>query len=231
MWTLELQKRQLGDGYAVGSTPGLSRGPLHRQAAPSWRESLRKRVYPRQIYVANSAPFTPPAPYGTLEPYRRYMFWEARAAAGVLRAFSFRPRDALVSDYESEHMAWGERFGIWGREWLDRALRFRDLWNWVGYTHFFTIENARTPHMMQAVWPRRDFDDQEPDFEDTPVDDRFRPSYNDAIEMKITRAFSGHFFFKDWKGNWRPDPAPARVDFEDNFARGAVPGRSQAAHP
>ncbi len=211
LWTVELQ-RLLGDRYGVVNL--AFRGAMCTDAGAAVAESLRHE-FPRQIYIANSAPLAPPAPYG-LEPYR-YMIWEARSR-GLLETFA--ARDALIADYKRDFMSWGQRFDVWGLGWLDRGLRFRDLWNWVGYRYIFTIRNPVTPHMMAAVWPRRDFEDHESDFEDIPTSDRFRPENND-IEMKITRAFSQHFLLKDWKGNWRPIPLLQR-EFE-GAAKGAFP--------
>ncbi|HEY4989728.1 MAG TPA: hypothetical protein VII09_07975, partial [Opitutaceae bacterium] len=166
LWTLELQRR-LGDGFAVVNL--AFRGALCTDGGAIVGEVLRKE-FPRQVYVANMAPFTEPAPYG-VEPYR-YLFWEARSR-GLEEAFA--PREELVHDYVGKTYGWGERFNLWALDWLDRALRFRDLWNWVGYEYLFTIPNPIVPHMPGAILPRKDFPDNESDFETRPFEDRFRP--------------------------------------------------------
>jgi hypothetical protein len=211
MWTVELQ-RQLGDRFAVVNL--AFRGALCTDGGAVVAEVLRKE-FPRQVYVANTAPFSEPAPYG-VEPYR-YLFWEARSRG---LAESFAPREELVSDYVGSTYHWGERFNLRALGWLDRALRFRDLWNWVGYEYIFTIQNPIVPHMPGAILPRKDFPDSETDFESQPFENRFRPEYMDA-EMRIVRAFSGNFYFRDFQGHWRLKPF-ARMEF-DRVAGGAFP--------
>jgi len=211
MWTAELQ-RLLGERFVVINF--AFRGALCTDGGAVVAEALR-REFPRQVYVANAVPFGPPAPYGIL-PYR-YLFWEARSR-GLLE--SFAPRDELVEDFEHREFSWGTRFEHWGKEWLDRAIRFRDLWNWVGYRYLFTIENPVTPHLPQAVWARKRFADLEPDFEAMPFGERFSPGIRDA-EMKIVRGFSAFSCFRDFHGAWRPRPI-VRLDFE-RVAKGAIP--------
>jgi hypothetical protein len=211
MWTVELQ-RLLGERFVVINF--AFRGALCTDGGAVVAEALRKE-YPRQVYVANAAPFTPPAPYG-IEPYR-YLFWEARSR-GLLEDYA--PRAEMVEEYVRKEFKWGRRFDLWGLGWLDRVLRFRDLWNLVGYECLFTIPNPITPHLPQAIWARERFADIEPDFEATPPGDRFRPEYLDA-EMKIVRGFSESFYVRDGRGAWRPGTL-SRLQFED-VARGAVP--------
>jgi lysophospholipase L1-like esterase len=211
MWTVELQ-RQLGEGFVVVNF--AFRGALCTDGGAVVAEALRKE-YPRQVYVANAAPFTPPAPYG-IEPYR-YLFWEARSR-GLLE--SYPPRDEMVEEFERTGFTWGNRFDLWGKDWLDRVLRFRDLWNLVGYEYLFTIANPITPHLPQAVWARKRFADVEPDFEAMPLGDRFRPENRD-VEMRIVRGFSEGSCVRDRRGAWRPKTL-VRIQFEE-VARGAVP--------
>lgn len=160
-------------------------------------EALRHQ-YPRQIYVANTSPFAVPFPQG-IEPYR-YLLWQARGE-GLLERYP--PREAVINQFIRDYYIGGARFEFEGKAWLDRFLRYNDLWNWVGYEYFFTIKNPLTPKMPMAVWPRKRFGDHEPDYELSPVAVRF-PASNDAAEMAIVRAFSGHFYEKDAGGAWRP---------------------------
>ena len=211
LWTAELQ-RLLGERFVVVNF--AFRGALCTDGGAVVAEALRKE-YPRQIYVANSVPFMAPLPFG-LEPYR-YLFWEARGR-GALEAFA--PRDNMVEHYEHDYFNRGMYFERWGRESLDRVLRFRDLWNWVGYEYLFTIKNPVTPHLPQATWARRRFPDEEPDFELTPVSGRFLPQNREA-EMRIVRAFSEHFYQRDPRGGWRPIAA-GRIEF-DVVAKAAIP--------
>ena len=211
MWTVELQ-RLLGDRFVVINF--AFRGALCTDGGALVAEVLRKE-YPRQIYVANASPFVQPAPYG-LEPYR-YLFWEARSR-GLLEEFA--PRNALVDRFERDAVvrrAWFETQGAW---LLDRVLRYRDLWNWVGYEYFFTIQNPVTPDLPQATWARKKFRDEENDFEDLPPARRYRLEYTEA-EMKIVRGFTQLYYEKDGTGRWQLKPA-VLADFLQ-VARGAVP--------
>jgi hypothetical protein len=196
LWTGELQ-RQLGDRYAVVNL--AFRGAYCTDGAAIVAETLRKE-FPRQIYVANTGPFVQPAPIGS-QPYR-YLIWEAESR-GLLE--SFAARDALIAKSRPSEYTWGEWVDVWAGAYLDRALRFRDLWNWVGYKYLFTIQNPVTPHMPRAIWARDRFDDIENDFEDTPLSLRFLPEYRDA-EMKIVRGFSATYYLRDDQGNWRINP-------------------------
>ena len=211
MWTVELQ-RLLGDRYCVINF--AFRGALCTDGGAVVAEVLRHE-FPRQIYVANSSPFSPPAPQG-IEPYR-YLFWEARSL-GLLEDFG--PRNALVTAFEHHDLTPAQRFEISGSGLLDRVLRYRDFWNWIGYRYFFTIQNPHTPDLPQAVWARDKFSDQENDFDSFPFTQRFRPELLEA-EMSIVRGFSQLFYAKDDSGRWQLKPA-VRADFLQ-LAHAAVP--------
>jgi hypothetical protein len=211
LWTAELQ-RLLGARYVVVNF--AFGGALCTDGGARVAEVLR-REYPRQIYVANTAPFNVPFPYG-IEPYR-YLLWEARSR-GLLEAY--RPRDAVVDRFVIDDFNLGGRFELRGKGWLDRVLRFRDFWNWVGYDYLFTIENPLTPSLPKLLWPRSKFPDDEPDFDSRPLRERYSPANREA-EMKIVRAFSGHFYEKDSGGDWRPIPK-LRQEFE-TMAKAAFP--------
>ncbi|MEI6108415.1 MAG: hypothetical protein WCR49_15590 [Opitutae bacterium] len=177
-------------------------------------EALRHE-YPRQIYIANTSPFGPPAPYG-IEPYR-YLFWEARSRG---RLEDFLPRNSLVAAFERHDLSWAQQFELRGAGWLDAVLRYRDLWNWVGYQYFFTIQNPHTPDLPQALWARKKFPDRETDFESFPYAQRYRPEYAEA-EMKIVRGFTQLFYEKNGAGQWQLKPE-VQAEFM-RVARGAVP--------
>jgi lysophospholipase L1-like esterase len=196
LWTNELQ-RQLGDGYAVVNL--AFRGAFCTDGCAIVAEVLRKE-FPRQVYVTNTGPFVRPEPIGS-QPYR-YLLWEARSR-GLLETFA--KRDKIIADSRKIEYNFGQWVDICAGTYLDNFLRFRDLWNWVGYKYFFTIQNPITPDLPRAVWARDRFDDIENDFEDTPMSLRFLPEYRDA-EMKIVRGFSSIYYVKDARGNWRTDP-------------------------
>lgn len=211
LWTEELQRR-LGPRYAVLNF--AFRGALCTDGGAFVAESLRAE-YPRQIYVANTSPFVPPHPIGQ-DPYR-YLFWEARTR-GLLEDFG--PRDEQVAAFLRVHVPWGTQVETLGLNWLDRALRFRDLWTWVGYDKFFTIQNAHTPTRPQATWPRRLFRDEEGDFEQIPVSRRYPPAGLEA-EMAIVRGFSSTYCERGPDGAWRVIPSKRAVF--DEVARAAFP--------
>jgi hypothetical protein len=211
LWTNELQ-RQLGDGYVVLNM--AFRGAFCTDGGAVVAEALR-REYPRQIYVANTSPFVTPEPIGS-GPYR-YLIWEARCR-GATENFPYR--DQVIEDSRLHEYVRSQWMDLWAGQYLDRALRFRDLWNWVGYKYLFTIQNPMTPHLPEAIWGRGRFADIENDFEDIPFSSRFLPEYRDA-EMKIVRGFSGTYYAKDQDGNWR-----IRSEYVTAFnrvAKGAFP--------
>ena len=127
------------------------RGALCTDGGALVAEALRHE-FPRQIYVANAAPFNQPAPYG-LEPYR-YLFWSARSQ-GWLEDFA--PRNALVAEFLQTQVEDIRQVEIRGANLLDQVLRFRDFWNWVGYQYFFTIQSPHTPDFPSAIWARKKF--------------------------------------------------------------------------
>jgi len=180
LWTEELQ-RLLGPRYVVINF--ALRGALCTDGGAYVAESLRKE-FPRQIYVANTSPFTAPKPYG-IEPYR-YLFWQARAR-GLLE--DFPAREQLVAKFMRIEYSWGDRFERWGAEWLDRGLRFRDTWNWFNYRFFFTIPDPLTPSGPQSTLARGAFKDLEGDFDAVPLHERFKAVSREA-EMAIVRGFS-----------------------------------------
>ncbi len=211
MWTVELQRR-LGDRYVVLNF--AFRGALCTDGGAVVAEVLR-REYPHQVYVANALPFGLPVPYGQ-DPYR-YVYWEALHLG---RLEDFGPRNEQLAWLEGTEYTWGQRFELWSRDWLDGALRFRDLWNWVGYEYLFTIQTPITPHLPEAIWARKRFLDKEPDFETMPFGDKYRPGNLEA-EMNIVRGFSESYYLKDKRGEWRLRPS-IRMRFEE-VAEAAFP--------
>ncbi len=211
LWSNELQ-RQLGDRYVVLNM--AFRGAFCTDGGAVVAEALRHE-FPRQIYVANTGPFVTPEPIGSA-PYR-YLIWEA-SCRGITE--NFAPRSQVIEDSRLHEYVRSRWIELWSGQYLDRVLRFRDLWNWVGYKYFFTIQNPMTPHMPEAMWARGRFADIENDFEDTPFSSRFLPEYRDA-EMKIVRGFSATYYAKDPDGTWRI--RPEYLAAFNRVAKGAFP--------
>lgn len=211
IWTEELQRR-LGPEYCVVNL--ALRGAVCTDGGAIIAESLRDE-FPRQIYVANTSPFATPPPFG-IEPYR-YLFREAWARGLLL---DFAPRAAAWKDFNRREIGPGERTEKWSLGMLDRGLRFRDLWNWVGYNWLFTIENPHTPKWPQSMWPRGRFRDEEGDFELTPTVRRFPREVREA-EMLIVRGFSAAHSVRTVEGKWAVKPASREAFMVD--ARAAVP--------
>jgi len=194
MWTHELQ-RLLGERYAVVNL--AFRGAMATDFGAVVAESLRAE-YPRQIYVANLAPVGDMLPLG-LDDYR-YLFWEAYYR-GLLEDFA--PREAAVAEYWRRHGGAGAAAEKRATVLADAALRYRDLWNWAGYRHLFTLRSAHSPHWPEIVWPRRRLADREDDYETMPFASptRFGPEKT-AAEMDIVRGFTATFYERGPEG-WR----------------------------
>ncbi len=238
LWTLELQK-QLGDGFGVVNL--ALRGAGCTEGATVIAEVLRNE-YPRIIYVTNTSPFTPPEPLG-VQAYE-YIFWEAYYR-GLL--VDFAPRDEQLNKYvrppesplplvhylqkdraaliEIEHfkvVAWLRRLGLRAEVGLDAALKYRDLWNWMGYEHLFTVPSFYTPRWPGWMAARGRLRDEEPDFEtmDFTSSERFAPRKT-PIEMPIVRGFSERAYTEGGPEGWTLN-APVRNDFLAGAKR-AVP--------
>lgn len=201
VWTLELQRR-LGERYVVVNLALRGSGVTDGGAVVA--ESLREE-FPSLVYVANTSPWVPPHPAG-FEPYT-YLGEEARARGLLL---PHPARDALVRDFRRGTLGWAVRFQRTGVAHVDRWLRFRDLWNWVGFNWVFTIPSPLTPTGAIATVARGRIPDEEPDFERMPVATRMPPSA-DAAEMAITRAFSEAHVEPDGAGGWRVRPGVAET--------------------
>lgn len=194
LWTRELQ-RQLGDRYAVVNL--ALRGAYSTDGGAVIAEVLR-REFPRQIYVANTGPFSLPDPIGS-ETYRS-LFWEAHYR-GLLVSHSLR--NAAIDQRWKRPSGWSELFTAGGAALSDRALRFRDLWNRVGFEKVFTAYSVYTPGWPEAMWPRSRLKDTEPDFEDFPFTSpmRFGPAKTEA-EMNIVRGFTLSAYEPVAGGGW-----------------------------
>lgn len=194
LWTLELQ-RLLGDKYAVINL--AFRGALATDGGAVIAEVLRKE-FPRQIYIANMQPMGDLHALG-LETYQ-FIFWEAHAR-GLLEDYA--PREKLIEAYRSSTEAPPNLRELTVVAHADAMLRFRDLWNWVGYEHVFTVKSFYTPNFPRLLTARKHLRDEERDYEQMPFDSpsRFGPA-KEKNEMAITRGFTEVFYEKNAAGEW-----------------------------
>jgi lysophospholipase L1-like esterase len=215
LWTAELQNR-LGDRYAVVNL--AMRGAESMDGGAVIAEVLRKE-FPRQIYVANAAPFTQPAPLG--QKAYHYIFLEAYYR-GLLEDFAPRHELVKANFTQGPGQPWLRRWQAAAEVRLDAALKYRDLWNWVGYEHFFTIPSFHTPRWPALTVPRGRLLDEEPDFEAMAFNsgDRFAMSKTE-VELKIVRGFSVLAYQPGGPEGWTLDEN-ARAQFRA-AARTAMP--------
>jgi hypothetical protein len=244
LWTDELQ-RQLGDRFAVVNL--ALRGAGSMEGGTVIAEVLREE-FPRNIYVTNTSPFTPPAPLGVVA--YQYIFWEAHFRGLLL---DYAPRNKMLADYlaqvEPSHppllnslprdlrerielthrtgAAWMQRNQLRGEVWLDATLKYRDLWNWIGYEHMFTVPSFYTPRWPGWMVARGRLRDDEPDFEamDFSSSERFSPN-KAAIELPIVRGFSERAYTAGGPEGWTLNAA-VRNDFLTG-ARGTMPDALKA---
>lgn len=192
LWTRRLQDL-LGERYAVVNLAFRGSSPSDGGALAA--EALR-REFPRQIYLANVAPFTAASPAGNLD--YRYMVLDATHKNLLL---DHRARADTIKDY----LAHPDRYpsaredNLGAR--LDAWLYFREFWNWVTVTRFSTFPTPLTSDLARAFLPRNAFADAEPDFEMMPFQARF-PASVLATEMEIIRNNSAQFYREAPGGNW-----------------------------
>jgi hypothetical protein len=210
IWTRALQEN-LGPGYCVVNFAFNGSGIT--DAASVVAEGLRHE-YPREIYLANSAPTQPPAPDGTGQ--YRFVFWEAYYK-GLLIADPVRAAAIAKSNEASIIQNPPGETGLREmkvREWLDSLFYFQDFWNLVTYRYVNTVWGFYMPGTTDFLRPRRYYPDPEPDTSLYPMDVRYLPG-NLAVEMGIVRGFTQFIFMsldangraqmrKDPSGKWPP---------------------------
>jgi hypothetical protein len=208
LWTRELQ-RLLGDKFAVINL--AFRGAMATDGGAVIAEVLRKE-FPRQIYVANMQPMGELHALG-LKTYQ-FIFWEAHYR-GLLE--NYAPREKLIETYWTTDEAPDNRLELAAIARADALLRYRDLWNWVGFEHVFTVSSFYTPTWPKLMTPRKRLRDQEPDYEQMPFvsPERFSPD-KEPNEMAITRGFTSLFYEKNAAGEWS-----LRADAQSNFITAA----------
>lgn len=201
LWTLELQ-RLLGDKYAVVNL--AFRGALATDGGAVIAEVLRQE-FPRQVYIANMQPLGELHALG-LGTYQ-FIFWEAYYR-GLLEDYA--PREKRIGEYRRKEAPPNMR-ELAVIDHADALLRFRDLWNWVGFEHVFTVPSFYTPKFPELLLPRKRLPDEEPDFEQMPFDSptRFSP-VKEKAEMAITRGFTALAYEGNAAGEWSLRPETRR---------------------
>jgi len=198
LWSEKLQA-DLGPRYAVVNLAFRGSEPTDGGAVIA--EALR-REYPRQIYVANEALVTGEDTYGS-DPYR-FLFWQAYFSGRLMR---FPIRDFRVREYLLDKVRRKESLDIVIRELADRVLRFHDLWNRIGYEHFFTVPNMYGGAIPELLAPRRDFPDEERDVTDPELADKWYPPSSEAAELAIVRGTCQLTYEMTPGGVWEMTPA------------------------
>jgi hypothetical protein len=137
MWTRKLQER-LGEKFVVINF--AFRGATPTDGGAVVAEVLRDE-FPRQIYIANEKAATALFPIGA-EVYRP-IFWQAYFGGKLLPDGD---RDAKVrSQLLGANASWGKAAEIAGGAWLDRLLRYRDLWNRVAMVNINSVASLYAP--------------------------------------------------------------------------------------
>jgi hypothetical protein len=197
LWSRKLQEL-LGDRYCVINFAFRGASPTDGGAIVA--EALRHE-FPRQIYIANEAPFNEVLPLGH-EPFA-YLFWQAYFSGRLIETPA-RDRDIAIYKKEREH----HRVFLEAAagEWFDCALHCRDFWNRVCFEDFCTVPSYMGDYFPAFLKPRRLFPDTEPDAYDPALKDRkYQAVYLDA-EMAIVRKFTGVFYQRGPNGKWRSTP-------------------------
>lgn len=210
LWTKELQ-RVLGPDFAVVNL--AFRGAYLTEMGAVVAEVLSKK-YPRLIYVASETVPMRMELSGADRPYE-YLYWQARAS-GKIPETSPDPEKIPLAAANHGRDPFGEA-GL--RGYLDYRSHASDLWNYIGYKHFFTVFN------FMKYPPERFFEarinSEDPVWEVPPIPERF--TLHDQ-SMQIIRSFFKSSVEKDAKGELRIKPAvadafmrDAQVAFPDAF--------------
>lgn len=212
MWTRRLQE-QLGDKFVVINF--AFRGATPTDGGAVVAEVLRDE-FPRQIYLANEKVATALFPTGA-EVYKP-IFWEAYFGAKLLPNSD---RDAKVFSqlFLEPSSNWGKAAEIAGGAWLDRVLRYRDLWNRVAMVNINTVASLYTPAPPRMFGPRKMFVDEELDGTGLTLEQRYLPIVRER-ELQILRATSSSLYQRTPGGGWEMLSAErARLDvcYRDGF--------------
>jgi len=193
LWSARLQEL-LGDRYCVINFAFRGGSPTDGGAVVA--EVLR-REYPRQILIANEAPFNGVESFAH-EPYR-YIFWQAYFRGWLMldRARSWHIAQYLLSAQQRSVFMESA-----ASVWFDAALNYRDFWNRVCFEDFCTVPSILGDYIPKMLAPRRTFKDDEPDAYDPAfLSRRYVPAAMGA-EMSIVRGMTAQFYEQAPDGSW-----------------------------
>lgn len=178
LWTRHLQE-DLGDQYCVVNF--AYRGASPTDAAGFVAEALRKE-YPHMIYITNTSPFTGLDALG--QPVYRWIFWQAYMDGDLepLPARSVAIRQQLFEG-DKKHLVWEEVI----TDGIDRFLRYKNLWNYVGFNYVFSASSMYGEAPPEEFRPRKSFPDTEVDALDPAAQDLRYPASSNEVEMNIVR--------------------------------------------
>jgi len=217
LWSARLQEL-LGDRYCVINFAFRGGSPTDGGAVVA--EALRKE-YPRQIYVADEAPFNGVESFAH-EPYR-YIFWQAYFR-GQLMA------DAARSRHISEYRWNADQRRIFMESaisvWFDAVLNYRDFWNRVCFEDFCTVPSLLGDYVPKMLAPRRTFRDDEPDAYNPIFLAKKYPAASFDTEMFIVRNMTGQFYSRSRDGSWvlsQAKRAELAQNYNEAFPRALIP--------
>ncbi|HEY9786297.1 MAG TPA: hypothetical protein V6D17_12900 [Candidatus Obscuribacterales bacterium] len=183
VWSHKLQEK-LGDRYAVVNLALPANGAF--EAGYLVFEQLR-REYPRAIFITSGLPkvrMERPAKGGRAA----YLFYDC-LFKGYLENFPPRLEPPGEADSVRNDLYIGdERQERWLGGLLDSFLRFQDLWNAVGYQHFFTVYTTTTEKSMWRA--RRAYADPEWSYpSQTKPDEKWLNRRGDGTIPGLSRRF------------------------------------------
>ena len=215
IWTKRLQA-ELGAGYAVFNF--AFNGSSITDGAAVVAEALRNE-FPKQIYMANTAPTHGVNPEGSL--VYRFLFWDAWSK-GYLDKTDAKRNTKISDTHANRAYHFQDGFAeLTIRDWFDRWFYFQDFWNDVSLTRFSTVWGAYMPGPLLFSQARNSFKDPEPDFLNPvaiPFAARYRPD-TIAIELLNVRGCSWDAFEREKTpdGKWKIYE-PAWQNFHEEVA-------------
>ncbi|HEY9598665.1 MAG TPA: hypothetical protein V6D33_13445 [Cyanophyceae cyanobacterium] len=190
LWTTELQ-RELGSRYKVLNF-AFSGGGLPEHGAVAAQMLLRKGY--QVIYVGDTTYRFIGEPDYRNETYR-YVFWDAYYKGLIPH---YQPRDNYLQNSLSPFSEL--RLNLQ----LDSITYSNDLWNTIGYKHFFTVWNylaADNQPDKPFYLPRKQYPDPGGRYEPPSLEERLSKVDN-VRELNDLRALCQNTFYKSADSDW-----------------------------